>query len=263
MISIVPVTAMPYAEPSAVDEPKPSTAAITATQQRPVDGRHVDLADFARRRVHDAHARQEAELHRLLGHRDTRRRSPPARRSPSRRSRAATIGSSAQSGKSRKNGFSSASGSSQQQRALAEVVERERRQHEGEPRQADRPRAEVAHVGVQRLGAGHAPARPRRARRTRASGDAPQKGEAFERIRCAARIAGARAIGASADTASTTNQSTITGPNTAPMPAVPCFCIVKQRDQHRRRDQLQHVGLRDAAPRPPGLRPPTAPRSPA
>ena len=65
-----------------------------------------------------------------------------------------TSGSSAQPGASRKNGCSAAAGFVQQQRALAEVVQQQRRQHQREPREADRPLAEVPHVGVQRLAAG-------------------------------------------------------------------------------------------------------------
>ena len=42
----------------------------------------------------------------------------------------------------------------QQQRALAEVIERQRGQHEAPTRRAHRQCAEVAHVGVERLGAG-------------------------------------------------------------------------------------------------------------
>ena len=42
----------------------------------------------------------------------------------------------------------------QQQRALAEVVQEQRRQHEREPGEADRPLAEVPHVRVQRFAAG-------------------------------------------------------------------------------------------------------------
>ena len=42
----------------------------------------------------------------------------------------------------------------EQQRALAEVVEQQRREHEREPGEPDRPAAEVAHVGVERLAAG-------------------------------------------------------------------------------------------------------------
>src|SRR5690606_41049324 len=43
----------------------------------------------------------------------------------------------------------------EQQRALPQVVEHQRRQHEEVPAAPDRPGAEVAHVGVQRLAAGH------------------------------------------------------------------------------------------------------------
>ncbi len=42
----------------------------------------------------------------------------------------------------------------QQQRALPEVVQQQRRQHQPKPGQADRLFAEVSHVGVQRLSAG-------------------------------------------------------------------------------------------------------------
>jgi hypothetical protein len=44
----------------------------------------------------------------------------------------------------------------QQHRALAEVVEHQAGHHQAEPGDADRPLAEVAHVGIQRLGTGHA-----------------------------------------------------------------------------------------------------------
>ena len=44
----------------------------------------------------------------------------------------------------------------EQHRALAEVVEHQRRHREAEPCDPDRPLAEVAHVGVERLGAGDA-----------------------------------------------------------------------------------------------------------
>ena len=65
-----------------------------------------------------------------------------------------TIGSRAQPGSSRKNGFSSRAGSSQDQRRLPEVVQRQRREDDEEPGAQDRRAAEVAHVGVERLGAG-------------------------------------------------------------------------------------------------------------
>ena len=65
-----------------------------------------------------------------------------------------TIGSRAQRGNSRKNGFADAAGVVQDQRGLAEVVQRQRREDDEEPGAPDRRPAEVAHVGVQRLGAG-------------------------------------------------------------------------------------------------------------
>ena len=41
------------------------------------------------------------------------------------------------------------------QRALAEIIEHQRGQHQEQPRRLDRPAAEMAHVGIERLGAGH------------------------------------------------------------------------------------------------------------
>ncbi len=64
-----------------------------------------------------------------------------------------TSGSSAHDGASRKNGCSTA-GIEQQQRALAQVVQHQRRKHQRKPRDADRLLAEVPHVRVQRLAAG-------------------------------------------------------------------------------------------------------------
>ena len=43
----------------------------------------------------------------------------------------------------------------QHQRALAEIVQHQRRQHQTEPGKPDREAAEMAHVGVERLAAGH------------------------------------------------------------------------------------------------------------
>ncbi len=43
----------------------------------------------------------------------------------------------------------------EQEGALAEVVENQRRQHHGEPGEPDRALAEMAHIGVQSLAAGH------------------------------------------------------------------------------------------------------------
>ena len=65
-----------------------------------------------------------------------------------------TIGSSSTSGTIRKNGFSIAAGIGQHQRALAEIVEQQRRQHEAEPGALDRLAAEMAEIGIERLAAG-------------------------------------------------------------------------------------------------------------
>ena len=87
----------------------------------------------------------------------------------------ATSGSSAQVGASRKNGCVGGVGFAQQQRALAEVVQEQRRQHEHEPREPDRPLAEVPHVGVQRLAAGDDEEDGAEHRETRASRCARKK----------------------------------------------------------------------------------------
>ena len=47
-----------------------------------------------------------------------------------------------------------------QQAALAEIIEGQRRQRHAEPGDADRQRAEMAHVGVKGLPAGHGQKRP-------------------------------------------------------------------------------------------------------
>jgi hypothetical protein len=57
----------------------------------------------------------------------------------------------------------------EQQRALAEVVERQRDEHDGEPVDLDRQLAEVAEVGVQRLAAGR-------------DGDRAENGEAVQPV---------------------------------------------------------------------------------
>ena len=43
----------------------------------------------------------------------------------------------------------------EQQRALAQIIERQAGIDQGQPRKTDRPAAEMAHVGIERLGARH------------------------------------------------------------------------------------------------------------
>ena len=137
-----------------------------------------------------------------------------------------TSGRSAQSGASRKNGCSRRCGVDQQQRALTEVVEQQRRQHEREPRQADRPFAEMAHVGVQRLAA-------RDDEEHRAEHGEPmqpwsrKERDGVPRIdRRRARPAAVRSSRARGPR-STRNHSTMIGPNSRPTRWVPCRWMAK------------------------------------
>ena len=62
-----------------------------------------------------------------------------------------TSGSSAQLGASQEERLMRRLGVGEQQRALAEVVQQQRRQHQREPGDPNRPFPEVPHVRVQRL----------------------------------------------------------------------------------------------------------------
>ena len=124
-----------------------------AGQQGRVDLGHVDLALLGLAGVAHRHARQQVELHALPGDGvcpgDQRLAGDHGGQRGERHERQAQCLGGEQVervlGRHRV---------AQHQRALAEVVQRQARQDEEQPRQADRPRAEVAHVGVERLGAG-------------------------------------------------------------------------------------------------------------
>ena len=125
-----------------------------AEHQEPVDQRDVDLAPMALGGVADVEARQVVELHRLCGQRerpgeqclrgdDRRHRRQDRQRCDRPFRRHAEEGLAdlfARRGR--------------QQGRLTEVVEQQRRQHDGVPRLLDGPASEVTHVGVQRLTAG-------------------------------------------------------------------------------------------------------------
>ena len=64
-----------------------------------------------------------------------------------------TSGTSPQRGTCRKNGSAGRGRVAQHERALAEVVQRQRRQHQVEPGALDGRAAEMAHVGIERFGA--------------------------------------------------------------------------------------------------------------
>ena len=124
-------------------------------EQAPVDERDVDLADFAHIRVQDVQPRQVAQLNHALGgregagdqrlrcnHRGGRGQNHQGHQRPFRRHQVERVAHGGRVG--------------QQQRALAKVVQRQRRHHDGKPGHADRAPAEVPHVRVQGLAAGHA-----------------------------------------------------------------------------------------------------------
>ena len=126
-----------------------------AEKQRPVDERNVDLAGMGAIRMLDGDARQQADADRLRDQREgagdqrlrgddgggrgeqgqridrRRRRHAVEQRAVHHRRAAEEIG------------------------ALAEIVGEEGGKDDGEPRHPDRPRAEMAEVGVHRLAAGH------------------------------------------------------------------------------------------------------------
>jgi hypothetical protein len=71
----------------------------------------------------------------------------------------------------------------QDQRTLPEVVNRQRRPHDAEPREADRGLAEVAHIGIQRLGASHREEDCAEHRQRQPAFD-QQEAQPIERVQC-------------------------------------------------------------------------------
>ena len=123
-------------------------------EQQQVDARDVDLARGLLGGVADLHARQQAELDRLPGEREG----------------AGDDGLAGDDGRDRRHddeGQQQALGGEPVERivdrrrvgedqcALAEIVEPQRREDHVEPGAADRPAAEMAHIGIERLGARH------------------------------------------------------------------------------------------------------------
>ncbi len=122
--------------------------------QPPVDPRQIDLPDLPLGGVLDHQARAVAELDRLtgqrIGARDHRLGGDHGGQRGERNHRIERP-----VGRQMEEGMLDCRGLIEDQRALAEVVEHQRREHEPQPRQADGTAAEVAHVGIQRLGARH------------------------------------------------------------------------------------------------------------
>ncbi|KAG5730162.1 hypothetical protein E4T56_gene17088, partial [Termitomyces sp. T112] len=134
-----------------------------AQQQHPVDAGHIDLSDLMGRGLTDDKARHQAQSDRLLGQRigagddglagDDRghRGQHHQRRAQGiRRHQEEPVGILQQLPSPLRLGQSS-----QRQRALPQIIERQSRPDEGEPAQLDRLPPEMAHVGNQCLGPGH------------------------------------------------------------------------------------------------------------
>ena len=125
-----------------------------ADQQQPVHARHVDLPGLGLRGVAHLHARQKAQLHGLagdgVGAGDDRLAGDRRGHGGERHHRIERP-----VGKQQIERVGDGFGIAPAQRALAEIVEQQRRQHEIEPRGLDRLPAEMAEIVVERLGAGH------------------------------------------------------------------------------------------------------------
>ena len=126
-----------------------------AGEQRPVDPGQVDLAGLVLGGLPDPQRRQQPQLHRLPGHRE---RPGDHRLGRDHRGRGGQHhhrdpGPARQQQEERRGDGARVA---QDERPLTEVVERQRREDEEEPGPTDRWPAEVAHVRVQRLGAGDA-----------------------------------------------------------------------------------------------------------
>ena len=132
-----------------------------------------------------------------------------------------TIGIRLHSGKREEERVRDRLGVLEDQRALAEVVEHQRREDEEEPRAADRRAAEVAHVGVQRLGAGDGE-HHRAEREERRAAVVDEELDRVASARAPAGCRGARRSGATpSDRQDARTTRAITGPNRRPTAPVP------------------------------------------
>ncbi len=124
-------------------------------EQQPIQTRQVNLPNRRPGRVHDVHARREAELRRLPCERedgrDERLRRDDGRR---RRERDHRIENAFRNHRVERTGCGARI--LKQKGRLAEIVERQRGEGEREPRDPNRARTEVSHVCVQRFAAGKA-----------------------------------------------------------------------------------------------------------
>ena len=124
-----------------------------AEQQRGVDARNVDLPGIFRRGVHDGEPRQEAELDRLA-HQRIGAGDDGLARDHGRGGGEHDQRQQQRFGHQPIERILDGLRMRQHQRALAEIVDQQRRQHEPEPGALDRLAAEMAEIGIERLAAG-------------------------------------------------------------------------------------------------------------
>ncbi|MET4792977.1 hypothetical protein ABIF64_005155 [Bradyrhizobium japonicum] len=125
-----------------------------ADQQQPVHTRQIDLAGMGLGGVAHLEARQETKLHRLIDQRIGAGDHSLAR-DHGRRGRKSNQRQHQTLGHHAIERMLDRAGIGQHQRALPEIVDQERGQHEEHPGRLDRLAAEMAEIGVERLAARH------------------------------------------------------------------------------------------------------------
>src|SRR5262249_46904780 len=188
--------------------------------------RNVDLARLGARGVHDGQPGTVAQQHALLGEGEGARdqglgghdggEGGHGEEGIEERARSKQI-----------EGIAHGRRRAEEKRALAEVVEEERRQDHAEPGEANGAAAEVSHVGIEGLGAGDG--EYHRARTRKAARECCTKSRAPGHGFRARRISGEPAISTAPRRPMMTNQPSMIGPNTPPTRAVPKRWPMKRR----------------------------------
>ncbi len=138
-----------------------------------------------------------------------------------------TSGSWSGAGHSTKNGLASGRDAAFDHRCrLSRIIEEQHREDKTIPGEADRPGTEVAHIGIERFGAGSA--QEHRAENQKAGkAVAEQIGEAVARIERDQYTPGWLITPPNPSTPITMNHTVMTGPNNFPIRALPCGCSAK------------------------------------
>ena len=153
-MTIVLTTAMPYAAARLEELPNPITSRITSASSIQLTNRDIDLARRGLRGEQHRHARQVAQLDGLAGDRERTRND--RLRSDDRGGRCQQHEGQLQPLRSQEEErIADGVRRLKHEAALTEVIQQQARHHQPEPRDLDGSPAEVAHVRVERLAAGH------------------------------------------------------------------------------------------------------------